>query len=438
MKRFLFLLFKEIRVLFFSPTALIFMLLLLWMLAYGFETALSLYSQASVSALHNPIYATGFEPVSGIFRPTFGTYFILFSFFLPLAVIPALSREKENNSLSLLLQLPFSVSAVVLAKLIAALLFLLFSLLLILPALVIWHALGGHIPAAEFLTLCFGYFLYGAVVIAISFFSASIAKNYSAASILSLILIIASWLIDFGVDNTSFGFLSLFSNATLTHVLKTFENGLLSLSAVVYLLLLSGFFIALTVVFLHFDASLKRKCLLILLPLFALAFFLNSNIYLTKDVTESGRNSFAPSVNEALQKIPPLSIDIYLRKTDSRYRDFKQSFLEKLFLVKPHVSVSLIRGKALEKNYGLFVYHIGGKSASTYSNSEEEIFPILSSLSGTRVEASQKPSLFRGYPLVVKAGQTRAVSIWYGLLLPLLMILIYVFHSIYGRYRKNA
>ena len=62
---------KEIRDLFFSRTSLLVFLIVCFITGYSFYTALTLYSTASASALSNPLYAAGFEPVPGVFVPTY-------------------------------------------------------------------------------------------------------------------------------------------------------------------------------------------------------------------------------------------------------------------------------------------------------------------------------------------------------------------------------
>ena len=137
---------KEIKDLFFSKATLLFYMIMISLLSYSFYSAVLLYSEASKSAIdNNPLYASGFDPIIGVFTPTFGGFFLSFSLFLPFIFIRIFSIERSNKTLDLLLQLPFNLFQIVLAKVLAGILFLIFTLSFIVPALIIWEFWGGHI-----------------------------------------------------------------------------------------------------------------------------------------------------------------------------------------------------------------------------------------------------------------------------------------------------
>ena len=83
-------------------------------------------------------------------------------------------------------------------------------------------------------------------------------------------------------------------------------------------------------------------------------------------------------------------------------------------------------GDALKKNYGLFVYKVNGKSEQTYSNSEEEIFPIIFGLAGVKINKNGEKESFPGYPLVTNKKQSAVILYVYFLFIPLGLILVYV------------
>lgn len=425
MRPFLILSLKEIKDTFFSKTALLFLVLVSFIVGYGFLTAVGLYSEQSLSAVNNLLYARGFEPVPGVFGPTYGGLFVLFSLFLPFVIIPLVSLEKEHNTLSILTQLPFSFKDILTAKIIASFLFLLFVLMFTFPCIILWRIYGGHIPLNELFLLISGYLLYGMFVVSVSFFSASLFDSTANASIFSIFLIISSWVIDFGRNMNISPHLSSISGWTVTRVLKYFENGILSFTAVMYFVLISSVFFVLAYILLRFDLKGKWKSISSTIILFLLAMFIISHITLNVDMTESHRNSFSPGISKALKKVPNLEIDVYMEKGDSRFEDYQRSFLKKLALVRNDVRVKIMTGKELKKNYGLFVYKVNGKSGKTYSNSEQEIFPIIFGLAGISAGHGNKETKFPGYPLVVKE-KLSIIQYTYYLLIPLLMILAFV------------
>jgi len=425
MRSFLILTLKEIKDTFYSKTALLFLVLVSFIIGYGFFTAVNLYSEQSLSAVNNLLYARGFEPVPGVFGPTYGGLFILFSLFLPFVIIPLLSLEKEHNTIAILTQLPFSFKDILIAKIIASFLFLLFVIMLTFPCIILWQIYGGHIPFNELSMLMSGYLLYGMFVVSVSFFSVSLFDSTANASIFSIFLIISSWLIDFGSNMNILPFLSFISGWTVTRVLKYFENGILSFTAVMYFVLLCTVFFSLSYILLRFDLKGKWKAITFTVILFLFSMFIISHIRLNIDMTESHRNSFSLGILKLLKKVPNLEIDVYMEKGDSRFKDYQRSFLEKLDLVRNDVKVKIMTGNELKENYGLFVYIVNGKSQKTYSNSEEEIFPIIFGLAGISVDHSNKEESFPGYPLVVK-GKLSIIQYIYYLLLPLAMILVFV------------
>ncbi len=426
MRSYLLLILKEIKDLFFSKTALLLILITCFIVGYSFFTAVSLYSNASISAINNPLYATGFEPVPGVFVPTFGGLFIIFSLFLPFLYISLIGNEKRYNTLTLLLQLSFNLRDIILSKIIAGILFLIFILFLSLPATGLWICWGGHIPWIELSLLMIGYFLYGLLVLSISIFASTIFNNMMSASIFSIVTIIVSWLIDFGKDMNISPFFITISEWTLTKTLKYFEDGIFSFRAFAYFILLSVSFIISSYVFLRLDLKKKWRFILATITFLIVGVFVSSLIHFNKDLTESGRNSFSPDITLALKKIPNIEIDVYLERTDSRFKDYERSFLRKLRLIRNDVKVNLKTGDTLKENYGLFVYKVNNKSAKTFSNSEEEIFPILFQLAGIRVDNSVSGVSYSGYPLVTATAQRTTVLYVYFIFIPLTIIALFL------------
>jgi ABC-type transport system involved in multi-copper enzyme maturation permease subunit len=413
---------KEIGDLFFSKTSLLIFLIICFIFGYSFYTALTLYSTASASALNNPLYAAGFEPVPGVFVPTYGGLFLIFSLFLPFVFIPLISVEKRQNTLNILLQLPFTLGGILISKIIAAVLLLLFILFLSIPAVILWSAWGGHLPYRELILLTGGYFLYGILIIGVSLFSASVFSSTASASIFAIVLIIISWLIDFGKEMNISPLLLLMSGWTLTDAVKFFEDGIFSLRVVLYFLLLSATLFTVSYVLLKPDLKTRWRQLFIVAGIGLILIKLSSSVAVDKDITESFRNSFPPHMTAAIKKVPPLEIEVYMERTDSRFKDYEKSLLKRLLLIKHDVRVVMMKGEQLKESYGLYVYKVGEKSEKTYSNSEEEIFPILFDLAGIKPDKPDDEKDYPGYPLVATGRQESLVISVYFFLVPFLMV----------------
>jgi hypothetical protein len=391
------------------------------MIGYSFITAIELYSIQSISAIDDEIYAKSFEPIIGVFNPTFGGFFLLYSLILPFVIIPIIGLEKEQNTHYLLMQLPIKYHKVFVLKVSVALLFVVISLSMIIPAILFWVGYGGHIDIGEIGLLIFGYFLYGTFVVAISFFSASLLNDYASASVVALLLILFWWIVDFG-SNSNYIDLSTFN---VIDILKEFENGVLSLFSILYFFLVSiGLFWA-SYMLLRFD--LRYRFGLVAISMIGVIIVLllvhNSKISnLNYDITQSQRNSFEPKYQKALNTLQSLQIDIYLSSEDSRYKDYQKEFLDKLRFCDIKADINKIDGTKLKENYGIIVYKIDGKSYKTYSNSSEEFFDMIPKQNTQNLDNH----IYSGYPLVIKSDKIGMLKYLYYLIIPLLMIMILI------------
>src|SRR5262245_58412439 len=176
-----------------SGRALWTMLLLLCpLIGYSFVQAVSLYSEASTSALQSPVLARGLSPLYGVLVPSLGAWYVGTTLLFPFVAIRVLSQEKESGALRLLVQLPYRSATLVAAKLTAVLAAWGLASLPALSALGIWGLLGGHVSLPETLTLLMGHLCYGLLVGAIALFAASLADSAATAAIITLAFTIGS------------------------------------------------------------------------------------------------------------------------------------------------------------------------------------------------------------------------------------------------------
>jgi ABC-type transport system involved in multi-copper enzyme maturation permease subunit len=422
---------KELKDILKTKTAVIYFLLLFLIVAYSFYSSVDLYSKASVNAISNPLYAAGFEPVFGVFVPTFGGLFMVFSLVAPFLFVRLIGKEKENNTILLLLQLPFSIRSVFLFKLLAGFLVVVITILLVFPVFAIWHFLGGFIPLLESFLLVFAYLLYGFFVLAVSVFSSVIFKKSANASVFALWIIISSWFIDFGKDMNVIPFANAISQFSLTAVLKVFENGIFSSFCVSYLLLLSFLFLSSGYVYFNLNIRNKLKYIICLLCVFVVAVFVFYKFQVQFDLTMSKKHSFSYEKTDFLKHMGKLKIKVYLEPTDSRFKDYQNDFLKKLRLVKRDVVVKFAKEKELNQNYGLFEYDIEGEKETTYSNSEEEIFMVLSKLCNKTLRDTKEGKNFKGYPLVVGKRWASGLFFIYLLVFPVLLFVFFNFSKMF-------
>jgi len=208
------------------------LLLMCPLIGYSFFQAVSLYGEASAAGLQSPVLASSLSPLDGVLVPTLGASYVAVTLLFPFVAIRVLGQEKESGALRLLVQLPYPSPTLIAAKLAAVLAAWVLSSVPAFSALAMWEMLGGHLSAPETLNLLFGHLLYGLLVGAIALFAASVSESAATAAIVTLAFTIGSWVLDFTMAGHP-GFLEWIAGLSLTQVLRTFEQGLLSVGLVV-------------------------------------------------------------------------------------------------------------------------------------------------------------------------------------------------------------
>jgi ABC-2 family transporter protein len=264
------------------------LLILCPLVGYSFFQAVSLYSEASTSARDSPVLASGLSPLDGVLVPSFGALYLAVTLLFPFVAIRSLGHEKETGALRLLVQLPYRMPTLIAAKMAAISATWLIAMVPLVCALTIWIMLGGHLCAPEALNLILGHLLYGSLVGAIAPFAAAVSDGAATAAIIALAFTIGSWVLDFALTGQP-GLLELISRLSLTQTLRTFEQGLLSLSLLLGILAAICGFTALSAVWLHPGQPLKGKfarsaiCLAITAVVMALATQLRTSIDVSED-----------------------------------------------------------------------------------------------------------------------------------------------------------
>jgi ABC-2 type transport system permease protein len=405
----------------------IMLLLICPLIGYSFLQATALYGEASVTGLQSLALASTLSPLDGVLVPTFGAFYVAVTLLFPFVAIRVLGQEKESGALRLLVQLPYRSSTLIAAKLAAVLAAWLLSSIPALSALIIWELLGGHLSAPETLNLICGHLLYGLLVGAIALFAASVAESAATAAIVTLAFTIGSWVLDFTVVGQS-GLFAWIASLSLTQVLRTFEQGLLSVRLVAGICTVVLGFAALATVWLPPGVGVHSKVIRSIFCVFAvvLALGLVTQIKLTFDVTEDQRNSFPAADQHVLASLAqPLVLTVHLASEDPRYADLQRNVLSKLERTMPSVSIHLAGRQSLATNadgdrYGEVEYTYGAHSDISRSTSPREILPMLYGLAGVSPPAPAPGSDYPGYPLVASG---HAALVWFFFGLPLCIAL---------------
>ena len=418
---------QEIRNLLASPALWIMLIIISLLVGYSFIQAVDLFSQASQTALSFPELASGMNPLEGVFVPTFGAYYLTQTLLLPFVAIRLIGLDKQSGALKLLLQLPLSSLALCGLKLTAMVLVWLVSLLPAFSALVLWKTMGGAIYPPEILLLLAGHALYSVTIIAIAMFAATISDSLPTAAMLCLAVTLGSWVLDFAANGQG-GILGMAGSLSFTNMLRQCENGLFSSFHLVSFLSLALFFFMVTVIWLHPGRRLSLKLGKTFALLVVLGMVVSSASLTAKygDVTENRRHSFNPADTRALETLDQLlTITIHLDPQDSRLLDLEQDVLAKLRRSVPKLKINYVYNKetglfsAHENDaYGLIQYEYAGQRDQTYSNSHEEILPIIYALAGIQVIADPVTP-YGGHPLMADATR---YSWWFYIVLPLFFL----------------
>lgn len=400
------------------------LLLVCPLVGYSFFQAVSLYGDASAAASQSPSAVTSLSPLDGVLVPTFGSFYVAVTMLFPFVAIRVLGQEKETGALRLLVQLPYSNSTLILAKLWAVLAAWALVSIPTLSSLAIWISLGGHIAPLETINLLFGHLLYGLLIGAIAVFAATISESSATAAIVTLAVTIGSWVLDFTIAGRS-GVAAWFAQVSLTQTLRIFEQGLFSVGLVLGIFAVVCGLIVLSSVWLPpgtpLATKLARSAACALATVMALG--LTTQVRTSVDVTEDRRNSFSPTDQRLLATLRlPLVVTVNLVPEDPRYVDLQRNVLGKLERAMPNVSVVLAdnqRGFAGKSDaYGEIEFIYGDCSDTSRSTSPREILPLLYALSGTEPPKPEPSTDYPGYPLVASADAT---LLWFLGGLPLLI-----------------
>jgi ABC-type transport system involved in multi-copper enzyme maturation permease subunit len=420
---------KELRELATGSSLWVLLLLMSPLVGYSFIQAVSLYAEASRPALTVPELARQFSPFDGVLVPTLGGFYLAITLLYPFIAIRLIAVEKASGGLKLLVQLPYRLTDLVAAKFAAVIAAWLIALIPLISALVWWGLLGGHLDARETATLMLGHLLYALLIGAISFLAAALTEGGDTAAILALAVTIGSWVLDFAaLDRGSVS--SLLAALSLTSLLKPFEQGLLSVPAVLCMLIAIVGLLALTAIWLPpgvlFARRVKRSAFIVVAAVIFIAVASQATTVL--DVTPDRRNSFALADEQLLGQLPErLLVTVHMASSDPRVADLDRKVLARLKRAMPRVTVRIAEegnagpfgtGGGVDCGQILFTYH--GKSVATRATGAGESLPILYELAGIGLPAPGPAGPDDpGYPLVADAS---GAAFWFYGALPAMFV----------------
>jgi ABC-2 type transport system permease protein len=249
----------------------------------------------------------------------FSTAPYLFMFLIPAITMRSLAEERKEGTFELLLTRPLADWQIVLGKYFACLLLILFALL---PTLVYYYSvyqLGtpqGNIDTGGVIGSYISLFLLGASFSAIGLFASSISKNQIIAFTIAIFLCFFFYS---GFDSLS-QLLSLQSfnlqYLGITEHYQSISRGVLDTRDLAYFIILTCFFICLTLFILNRQRQkpLKDKTLISSL-IFLLVLGMLSNLTFTRfDFTRDKRFTISQVTRDMMKKLRgPVKVTVYLQ-----------------------------------------------------------------------------------------------------------------------------
>lgn len=235
----------ELKYHFQSVTAYITMSVFLFLSGYFFYNIFSYYNFLSYQANINPQVSRDINLIDGVMRPLFNNISIVLLLVLPLVTMRLLAEEKKQGTFELLLTYPIRDRDVIFGKFLATV-----TLFLIMLACTSIYPITLMVFAEpEILPILAGYlgiFLTGFTFISIGLFFSSLTDNQLIAGVstfgIALFFLIIGWAAPFAGATTS----KVLQELSLLKHFESFAKGTIYLHDISYYLLLTAFFIFLT------------------------------------------------------------------------------------------------------------------------------------------------------------------------------------------------
>jgi ABC-2 type transport system permease protein len=131
------------------------------------------------------------------FTGVLSTLSFVFLFVVPIFTMRLLAEDRRQKTDQLLITSPLSITAIVLGKYLAAIVFFLMILAVtvIYPVIMSFYALGG-LGWWEILGGYIGFFLMGAAFISVGLFFSSLTENQIVSAIVTLLALLFMWIVD--------------------------------------------------------------------------------------------------------------------------------------------------------------------------------------------------------------------------------------------------
>ena len=230
---------KELRSMFASPLAWVVLAFMQFVLALIFLKQIDgfLVVQGQLARTPN---APGVTEIAIV--PMFGVASMLLLMSVPLLTMRLVSEERRNQTMTLLMSAPISMTQIIIGKFAAMVSFLVLIDLLIL-AMALSLLAGGTIDLGLLAANLIGLFLLGCSFAAIGLFISCLTTHPVVAAVLSLAVFLALWIINVAATNPQ----SWLQLVSLLDRFEGFMNGSVAVTDLIYFVLLTVAFLILSI-----------------------------------------------------------------------------------------------------------------------------------------------------------------------------------------------
>ena len=236
---------RELKYYFHSITAYVTICIFLIISGYFFFSIFRFYNLMSLKTIQSGDFSANLNLIDGVMRPMFGNISIIILLILPMITMRLISEEKKQGTFELLLTFPVSDSAIIAGKYFASLtiLAIMLSLTIIFPIMLIIFSDPEILPV---LSGYLGLLLMGASFLSIGTFFSSLTSNQLVAGVstfgVSLFFLVIGWAAPLTGSTIS----TILAESSILVHFESFSKGIIDLKDISYYLLLSLFFLFLT------------------------------------------------------------------------------------------------------------------------------------------------------------------------------------------------
>ena len=229
---------KELRSMFLSPLAWVIIAVVQIILAYFFLLYLDYYVQIQAE-LATMDSAPGLTNM--VVAPLFATAATVLLLITPLLTMRLISEERRNQSLSLLLSAPISMTEIILGKFLGILGFQII-LLAVITLMPLSLTMGGSLDTGMMVSGLLGLLFLVASFSAVGLFMSCLTHQPGIAAISSFGVLVMLWILDFvsttGEQSQLFSYISM-----LNHYQSMLQGAFNSSDVIYYLLFIASFLI---------------------------------------------------------------------------------------------------------------------------------------------------------------------------------------------------